>query len=230
VTPFREKIAALNQSIQAAALKVKSDPSSIMLLPVTKTVEPARILQAYETGIRCFGENRVQELVEKMDKLPRDIEWHMIGRLQTNKVKYIVGRVALIQSLDRLDLFKEIERQALKKGVQEAPCLLEINSSGEPQKGGLMPEAVDDFLKALPAESPIRLKGLMTVGPPGEDKEKVRSCFRAVRSLQAKLKEKYPRHQWDILSMGMSGDYEIAIEEGSTLIRLGSLLFGSRPI
>lgn len=224
------RLQSIRERIHTAARKAKREASSLELLPVTKTVEPHKILEAYEAGIRSFGENRVQELLEKMDSLPRDIEWHMIGRLQTNKVKYIVGRVKLIQSLDRLELLKEIERQAVKKGIQEVSCLLEINSSGEPQKGGLQPEEAEDFIKKISADSPIRLKGLMTVGPLADDQEKVRVSFRKMKTLQTALKEKYPGHQWDILSMGMSGDYEIAIEEGATLLRIGSLIFGSRRI
>lgn len=225
---IEQKINEVRERIRRACEKAGRDPSSVSLMLVTKFIDPALIREAYDCGMRLFGENRVQELAEKIDLLPKDIRWHMIGRLQTNKVKYIAGRVECIQSLDRIELAREIESQAAKKGVAEVPCLIEINSSGEPQKGGLAAEQAGEFLAALKPGGPIRIKGLMTVGPMTDSEKAVREAFRKMKRLQEELKARHPGHSWDLLSMGMSNDFETAVEEGSTMVRVGSLVFGPR--
>ncbi len=225
-----ERLEVLRKEVQDLSLRVHGRTDAVKIVLVSKFVEPARILEAYQAGVRDFGENRVQELEEKMDQLPPDIRWHMIGRLQTNKVKYLMREgVVLIQSLDRADLALELERQAAKKNRSEVPCLIQVNSSGEPQKGGLPLEEVEAFVRSLSDKSPIKVQGLMTVGPETQDLDLIRKSFRSVKALAAELKGKFPQKNWGTISMGMSADYRIAIEEGANLIRVGSLVFGARP-
>jgi len=215
----------LRFSIDEIARRVGRNPESIRLVLVTKTVEPARILEAYQMGERDFGENRVQEWNEKKDLLPQDIRWHLIGHLQTNKVKLVIGRVALLHSLDRLDLADAIEKQAKTKGITEVPCLVQVNMSREESKFGLDPSVVEDFIRQMPLRPRVKIRGLMAIGPLTEEAGKIRECFRKTRELLEDLKGKFPLHVWDILSMGMSSDYRIAIEEGANMLRIGSLIF-----
>jgi pyridoxal phosphate enzyme (YggS family) len=240
---IESSIQNLKQSIRDTAEKAGRSPEGIRLVLVTKTVEPPLVLEAYQAGERDFGENRVQEWQEKSAALPKDIRWHLVGHLQTNKVKYVIGQAALIHSLDRLELADAIEKQARAKGIAEVPCLVQVNMSREETKSGCAPEDIDMLVKAVAAASPIRIKGLMTIGPTPTsgraspdsqggpltgDPEKVRDCFRKTRELLGRLKQEYPQHSWEILSMGMSDDFRIAIEEGSNMLRIGSLLFGPR--
>lgn len=224
-----QSIRELQRSIHDAATDSNHPPAGLRLVLVTKTVEPARILEAYQAGVRDFGENRVQEWQEKKERLPQDIRWHLIGHLQTNKVKHVVGRVHLIHSLDRIELADEIERQARARGVSEVPCLLQVNMSGEDTKSGTDPESAAELVSALEARPTIKLKGLMTIGPLGGDKARIRECFHRTRELFETLREEYPRYPLEILSMGMSSDYKIAIEEGANMLRIGSLIFPRDP-
>jgi pyridoxal phosphate enzyme (YggS family) len=201
------------------------DAGSVRLVLVTKTVEPARILEAYQSGERDFGENRVQEWQEKKGALPEDIRWHLIGHLQTNKVKYVVGQVALIHSLDRIDLADAIEKQAKAKGITEVPCLMQVNMSGEESKFGLHPAAAEDFVRQMSARPSVKLLGLMSIGPLTEDEGRIRDCFRKTRELFEALGKKFPEHPFEVLSMGMSSDHRIAVEEGANMLRIGSLVF-----
>jgi len=233
----------LKQSIRDVAEKSGRDPESVRLVLVTKTVEPSLVLEAYQSGERDFGENRVQEWQEKKDALPKDIRWHLIGYLQTNKVKYVVGQVAIIHSLDRLELADAIDKQAKAKGIAEVPCLVQVNMSGEESKFGLDPARVEDFVKQMLRRSTIKILGLMSIGPSPtsgqaspdsqgrlltEDQGRIRECFRKTRELREVLKKKFPQYSWDVLSMGMSGDFRVAIEEGSNMLRIGTLVFGDR--
>ena len=215
----------LRDSIRKTALQAGRDPEGVRLVIVTKTVEPLRVLEAYQTGERDFGENRVQEWQEKKEALPRDICWHLIGHLQTNKVKYVIGQVALIHSLDRIELADAIEKQAKAKGIVEVPCLVQVNMSGEESKFGLDPSLVEDFARQMLLRPSIGIRGLMSIGPLTKDEGKIRECFRKTRELRDGLKIKFPQYTWDILSMGMSADYRIAIEEGANMLRIGSLVF-----
>jgi hypothetical protein len=215
----------LRDSIRKTALHAGRDPENVRLVLVTKTVGPQRVLEAYQTGERDFGENRVQEWQEKKDALPRDINWHLIGHLQTNKVKYVIGQAALIHSLDRLELADAIEKQAKAKGIAEVPCLVQVNMSGEESKFGLDPAGGEDFAGQMSLRPSIKICGLMSIGPLTEDEGKIRECFRKTRELREDLKRKFPQYDWDILSMGMSADYKIAIEEGANMLRIGSLIF-----
>lgn len=215
----------LRDSIYKTTLRTGRDPEGVRLVLVTKTVEPQLVLEAYQAGERDFGENRVQEWQEKKDVLPQDIRWHLIGHLQTNKVKYIIGQVALIHSLDRLELADAIEKQAETRGIAEVPCLVQVNMSGEESKFGLDPAKVGDFVGQMSLRPLIRIRGLMSIGPLTKDAGKIRECFRKTRELQEELRKTFPQYSWNILSMGMSADYKIAIEEGANMLRIGSLVF-----
>ena len=218
-------IQELKRSIHETAVKANREPGSIQLVIVTKTISQERILEAYQTGARDFGENRVQEWREKKGALPEDIRWHLIGHLQTNKVKYVLGQIALLHSLDRIELADEIEKQARSKKIAEVPCLVQVNMSGEESKFGLDPARVVDFVRQMPLRFSIRIRGLMSIGPLTEDERKIRESFRKTRELQKDLKKEFPHYGWDVLSMGMSADYRIAIEEGANMLRIGSLVF-----
>ncbi len=203
-------------------------PESVQLVAVSKAFSAERIREAYDLGLRDFGENRVQELNEKHAVLPEDIRWHMIGRLQTNKVKEVIGRTALIHSLDRLELFEKIDAEARKKGIREVACLLQVNGSGELSKAGFDFKSAELFLRQLASDSPVKIKGLMTMGQLTEDREKIRTVFKNVQKFLLDLKIAYPQMDLAHLSMGMSGDFEMAIEAGATMIRVGTALFGAR--
>ena len=225
---IKSSIQNLRRSIHETAVKANRGSGSIHLVIVTKTILTERILEAYQTGERDFGENRVQEWQEKKDALPQDIRWHLIGHLQTNKVKYMIGQISLIHSLDRIELADAIEKQAKAKGIAGVPCLVQVNMSGEESKFGLDPAHVEDFVRQMPLRPSIKIRGLMSIGPLTEDEVKIRECFRKTRELLEDMKRKFPQYVWDVLSMGMSDDFQIAIEEGSNMLRIGSLIFGKR--
>jgi pyridoxal phosphate enzyme (YggS family) len=223
-----QKVEELKASVAEALRKAGRPAGSAQIVLVTKTVPPEKIREALASGLADLGENRVQELLEKQEALQSEnVHWHMIGHLQTNKVKQVVGRTVLIHSLDRLELAEEIERQADMKKIESVPCLIQVNSSDEASKFGLRPEDVEAFVAGLRTKA-IQVRGLMTIGPLTEDEGYIRDAFRETFQLQQKLKQKHPERDWDILSMGMSSDYKIAIEEGATLIRVGTAVFGER--
>jgi pyridoxal phosphate enzyme (YggS family) len=201
------------------------------LVAVSKTKPNEMIMEAYNAGQRLFGENRVQELVAKYDALPKDIEWHMIGHLQSNKVKMMAQFVHLIHSVDSLGLLEEINKQALKAG-RVIPCLLQIYVAKEETKFGFSEEEVLDAFKnkAFDKFNNVEIKGLMGMATFTENKDQVRSEFKSLRTLFEKLKSSSLPGNASMreLSMGMSGDYKIAMEEGSTMVRLGSSIFGGR--
>ena len=218
----------LKKSVFETAVKAGRDPEGIRLVMVTKTVPSEEILEAYHLGIRDFGENRVQEWQDKKGVLPDDIRWHLIGHLQTNKVKQVIGNVALIHSLDRIELAEMIEKQAKSKGIAEVPCLIQVNMAAEESKFGLEPAQVNDFIRSMSDKDAIRIKGIMAIGPLTVDEVLIRDCFRRTRGLFDDLAQRFPQYEWEILSMGMSADYRIAIEEGANMLRIGSLVFGTR--
>ena len=183
--------------------------------------------EAYEAGIRDFGENRVQELLAKKTSLPGDVRWHFQGRLQTNKVKSLWGEIVLLHSLDRLELAEEIQKQAQKKN-SDLDALLQVNTSGEETKAGFQPEETERAVTTLKNFSHIRLQGLMTIGPFAEDEKKVRAGFERLRTLRDGLQKKFPEIPLRHLSMGMSSDFEWAVEEGATIVRIGTAVFGER--
>lgn len=225
---IRRNIEEIKKRIEAAAHRAGRSAAEVQLVAVTKTVPPEKIMAAYQMGLRDFGENRVQEMVKKRGELPADIRWHMIGHLQTNKVKYIVDWVYMIHSLDRPSLAAEISKRAKAVG-RTVPCLVEVNVAGEESKFGLAPEEVIDFIREVAQMPGIAVKGLMTVAPYTENPEEVRPVFRRLREIAAQVEaEQIPGVEMRYLSMGMSGDFEVAIEEGAHMVRLGTALFGAR--
>ena len=217
----------LRNRIAEVCKRVRRDPKEVGLVLVTKEVELERIREAYELGVRDFGENRVQELLEKRDQLPQDIRWHFIGSLQMNKVKFLAENVFLIHSCDRIELAKEIQKQA-EKNNRILEVLVQVNTSGEETKHGFSPEAIKGAVSEIIQLDRIKLRGLMTIGPNTEDKAKSRSAFRVLRFLRDELKNGFPNQDWRYLSMGMSSDFEIAVEEGANLLRIGTAVFGPR--
>ncbi len=213
------------------SLKRILDDKGVKLIAVSKTQPPERILELYEKGHRLFGENRVQELVPKYEALPRDIEWHLIGHLQTNKVKYVAPFVAMIQSVDRFKLLREIEKQAAKAG-RVIDCLLQFHIAQEETKFGFHEDEAMAMLESeeFRALQHVRICGVMGMATFTDDREQVRREFRSLRQIFERLKAHYFADQphFREISMGMSGDWDIAVEEGSTMVRIGSLLFGPR--
>lgn len=215
-------------SIQQQLTSIQTSlPEKVSLVAVSKTQTAAAILQAYDTGQRIFGENKVQEMVQKWETLPKDIQWHLIGHLQTNKVKYMAPFVSLVHGVDSLKLLKEINNQA-KKQKRTIDCLLQVYIADETTKFGLNEEELYGIIHSQEFKNlgHIKVVGLMGMASFTEDKEKIRKEFRYLKSLFDKLKMELPNIT--ILSMGMSGDYEIAIKEGSTMVRIGSRIFGER--
>ncbi len=201
----------------------------VSLIAVSKTKPVEMLQEAYEQGIRDFGENKVQELVQKYEELPKDIRWHMIGHLQRNKVKYIVDKVYLIHSVDSLRLAEEISKEAVKKEIH-VNILIEVNIAGEDSKFGVScTDACMELVTQISELPNIFIKGLMTVPPFTENAEENRVYFAKLRQLAVDItKKNIDNVSIDILSMGMSGDYEVAIEEGATYVRVGTDIFGSR--
>lgn len=215
--------------IQKACEKSQRDPRSVRLLLATKTV-PAEILrEVTNKGYFLFGENKVQELKSKCDLLSDiAIEWHMIGHLQSNKVKDVVARCELIHSVDRIEIAQEIHRRSAEAG-KVSHVLIEVNTSGEPSKHGLKPSEVVSFCQQTEELNHIKVKGLMTLAIPSSDPEKVRICFKILKEKFEELKKNsFKNHSLMELSMGMSNDFEIAVEEGATILRIGSAVFGAR--
>ncbi|MDQ1332941.1 MAG: dependent protein [Bacteroidota bacterium] len=206
-------------------------PSYVKLVAVSKTKSVGEILEVYNTGQRIFGENRVQELLSKKELLPQDIEWHLIGHLQSNKVKYIVPFISMIHSVDSFKLLSAIDAEALKNGTK-VNCLLQFHIAREETKSGFSPEEVTEMMESEEFRllRSVRLCGVMGMATYTDDEGQVRNEFRFLTECFKKLKGKYFSADTGFaeISMGMSGDYKIAIEEGSTIIRIGSLIFGER--
>ena len=201
-------------------------PKGVKLLAVSKTKPISDILEAYDVGIRDFGENKVQELLSKKDELPNDIRWHLIGKLQTNKVKYIVGKVYLIHSLSSIKLLNKIESEYEKNNLV-ANVLMQINIGREESKSGIYEEELEDMIKAIEACNHVKVKGIMVIIPKGNDEEN-RYYFSKTKEIFNKLKDRNLKNiSMEILSMGMT-NYKIAIQEGATMIRVGSGIFGLR--
>ncbi len=202
---------------------LKTIPTSVKLIAVSKTKPIERIQEAYETGHLDFGENKVQEMSEKATRLPKDIQWHMIGHLQRNKVKYIAPFVSLIHSVDSVRLLLEIDKQA-QKNDRIIDCLLQMRIAREETKFGLTFNACDELLQNMQC-SHVRIRGLMGMATFSDDQSQLKEEFGSLKNYFDKHKNEF---QWDTLSMGMSGDYELAIACGSNMIRVGSRIFGSR--
>ena len=199
----------------------KDIPSNVKLVAVSKTKTEKELLEAYECGQRIFGENKIQEMSSKFENLPKDIEWHMIGHVQTNKVKYMAPFVHTIHSVDRIKLLNEIQKQALIND-RIIECLIQVRIAVEETKFGILPSELNPILEKASTYPNIKIKGLMGMASFTSNKEQIRSEFKILANL-FRLNNKF-----DVLSMGMSGDYLIAIEEGSNMIRVGSKIFGER--
>jgi len=225
---IKQNLAEINNRIAEAAAKFGTSASDIMLVGVTKTIDEARIAHLLECGVTNLGENRVQELLPKIDALGEKPTWHLIGHLQSNKARQVVGKVALIHSVDSLSLAKEIDARATKAGIVQN-ILIEVNAAGEDTKFGLAPNDVCEFAKNITNFGNIRLNGLMTVAPFVENAENNRVYFKKMYELFVDIKQKINDNiDMKYLSMGMTNDYDIAIEEGANIVRIGTGIFGER--
>jgi pyridoxal phosphate enzyme (YggS family) len=221
------RLADVQQAIAAAAAAAGRRSDDVLLLPVSKTFPPETVAAAYACGLRVFGENRVQELTTKSEALPADIQWHMIGRLQRNKAKAAVAVSALIQSVDSPRLLAEIARHAGAAGAVQ-PILVQVNLTAESTKSGVCADAAEALVTSTLATAHINCRGLMTIGRHGADEAELHRTFAALRMLRDTLAERLQTPLPE-LSMGMSGDYRIAVAEGATIVRVGSAVFGTRP-
>ncbi|MBI4388524.1 MAG: YggS family pyridoxal phosphate-dependent enzyme [Candidatus Omnitrophica bacterium] len=224
-----EKLKELRLKISSICQKIGRAEKEIELVLVTKQVGSEAIREAYALGVKDFGENRVREWLQKKGELPQDIRWHLIGHLQTNKVKDCIAGVNLIHSLDSIHLAHAIETNAGKQGIT-VNCLIQVNVSGEATKHGIKEEEVEPFVREALKLPHICLNGFMTIGPLTEDKLLVRSSFQKLREVRDQMRKKIPQVDWKYLSMGMSSDFQIALEEGANLLRIGTAVFGERPI
>jgi len=218
----------VKKRIEEACAKSGRNPKEVTLVAVSKKKPEEDILELYRAGQRDFGENYIQELRTKQEDLPKDIRWHMIGHLQRNKVKYIAGTIAMIHSVDSLELAETIDREALKNG-RIIPILMEVNVAGEESKFGVRPEEADALAEQISHLQNVRLQGFMTSAPFAENPEEDRPVFRNLRKLSVDIGQKnYNNVTVDALSMGMTNDYSVAVEEGSTIVRVGTAIFGAR--
>lgn len=215
-------------SIEENVISIRETiPKGVTLIAVSKTKPIEELQRVYDMEIRDFGENKVQELTDKFEKLPRDIKWHLIGHLQRNKVKYIVGKVHLIHSLDSIKLLEEIEKH-YKTNNMTAEVLIQINIGREENKTGIYLEDLEDLINVCESCNNVKVRGLMSIIPQGSE-ENCRNYFKQMKSLFDKLKERNFRNiTMEILSMGMTGDYKVAIQEGSNMVRVGEGIFGKR--
>ena len=219
---IRRNLDTVRGRMARAAERAGRRPEEILLIGVSKTVPVERVRLGVEAGLAALGENRVQEAKEKIKVLGRPVPWHLIGHLQTNKVRDAIELFDVIHSLDRVELAQELERRAATRGrVVEA--LLEINVADEPSKSGLAPDALDAALQTIGGLTHVRVRGLMVIPPIVERAEQARPWFQTLRQLAE-------RHGLKELSMGMSADFEVAIEEGATMVRVGTAIFGARPV
>lgn len=223
-----ENLKEVEKKIKKACLRSKRDRKEITLIAVSKTKPISMIEEVYKEGIRDFGENKPQELREKYDSMPKDMNWHMIGHLQRNKIKYVIDRACMIHSVDSIRLAQAIEEEAAKKN-RVIPILLEVNIAREESKFGFLEEEIYDALEIISKFPHLKIEGLMTIAPFVENAEENRIHFKNLRKLSVDIKQKnIDNVNMCNLSMGMTGDYEIAIEEGATFVRVGTGIFGER--
>jgi len=216
------------ENIKHVSDKIKKANKDTRLIAVSKTKPVEMLQEAYDAGMRDFGENKVQEILDKYDKLPDDIRWHMIGHLQTNKVKYIADKVYMIHSVDSVKLAVEISRRAIQAG-RVIPILIEINIGDEDSKFGIKPDELEDLLRQIADLEGIKISGLMCVAPYTESAEENRVYFKQMKQLSVDIMQKNIDNVFmNVLSMGMSGDYEVASSEGATYVRVGTGIFGER--
>ena len=222
---IKDNIKNLKTRIEIAATQADRNPDEVTIVAVAKTVPISSIEEAIDCGIRIIGENRVQEASQKFSAIGNRVDWHMVGHLQTNKAKTALKIFSMIQSLDSPRLAQEIEKRA----TTQIDCLIEVNTSKEPSKFGMSPDRLFDFYETIKNSQEINVLGLMTIGPGWaiQDAEASRPCFRLLRDLRDELSQEFDR-PFPILSMGMTSDFEVAIEEGSNMIRIGTAIFGMR--
>lgn len=225
---LKDNFETVEKNVAAACKRAGRDRSEVTLIAVSKTKPVEMLREVYDAGARDFGENKVQEICEKYDQLPSDIKWHMIGHLQRNKVKQVIDKAALIHSVDSYRLAQEISVQAQKKGLT-IPILVEVNIAGEESKFGISAEDTIQLVEEISVLPNLKIQGLMTIAPYVVDAEENRLYFRLIKQLSVDIKNKnIDNVSMDILSMGMTGDYEVAIEEGATMVRVGTGIFGAR--
>ncbi len=224
---IRENLNVLRREISIAAAKAGRKPGGIKIVAVSKGVPVGHMAAALEQGITNLGENRAQELLAKQPHFGPGVRWHLIGHLQTNKVKAVVGKVKLIHSLDSWRLAAEIDRRSREAGVV-TEVLVQVNVSGEKSKYGLSPVEAPDFIGDGLSLKGLSVKGLMTIAPYTDDPEEVRPVFVRLRNLFADIRDKMPESSMTYLSMGMTNDYRIAVEEGANILRVGTGIFGAR--
>jgi len=227
-TQIAENIAAIRQRMLAAAARSGRSPESIRLLAVSKTVTPDRVRQAIDAGMAFFGENYVQEAREKIPVVGHSVEWHMIGHLQTNKAKYVVNLFDWIHSVDRMELARELDKRA-EQNNRKLKILIEVNVSGEASKSGAEPSEVPELVRQISVLPNLSVQGLMTMPPISDDPNQSRPYFVALRKLRDEIASAaIAGVSMNELSMGMTDDFEVAIEEGATIIRVGRAIFGER--
>ena len=223
-----ENLAEVEKHVCEACERAGRSRDEVTLIAVSKTKPVSMIEELRPGGTRDFGENKVQELMEKYEVLPKEIRWHLIGHLQRNKVKYIVDKAYLIHSVDSLRLAETISEEGVKKGVT-VPILIEVNVAGEESKFGVSPEETEELVRAIAKLPAIQVKGLMTIAPYVENPEDNRVHFSKLKQLSVDIRNKnIDNVSVDVLSMGMTGDYQVAIEEGATMVRVGTGIFGER--
>jgi pyridoxal phosphate enzyme (YggS family) len=222
---LQQRLADISGRIAGAALRSGRLPADVQLVAVTKMVPAAQLEEAVSCGLRVFGENRVQDWLTKYEAWGDQAEWHLIGHLQQNKARYLAGKISLVHSLDSLQLAHHLERLSETQGHQWR-VLIQVNVAGEATKHGLAPEELPDFLDQVSGLRGLEVSGLMTMAPQAENPEAVRPIFRMLRLLWEEISSDRPWLNLQHLSMGMSDDFEIAIEEGATMVRIGSALFG----
>ncbi|MDD7731009.1 MAG: YggS family pyridoxal phosphate-dependent enzyme [Ezakiella sp.] len=225
---IKDNVNEVRENMAKAALRAGRNPEDITLCAVSKYIEVPKIKEALEAGVTVLGENKVQELVDKLPQFSEDVNFHMIGQLQTNKVKYIIDKVKLIHSLDRKSLLKTLDKEAKKKNII-SDTLIQVNLTSDPNRGGVSIEELPEFVEEVGKYSSVRVRGLMCVAQNVDDENIIREDFRRMRLEFERLKlYNISNVSGEILSMGMSHDYEIAIEEGATLVRVGTRIFGKR--
>lgn len=225
---IKDNVNEVRENMAKAALRAGRNPEDITLCAVSKYIEVPKIKEALEAGVTVLGENKVQELVDKLPQFSDDVNFHMIGQLQTNKVKYIIDKVKLIHSLDRKSLLKTLDKEAKKKNII-SDTLIQVNLTSDPNRGGVSIEELPEFVEEVGKYSSVRVRGLMCVAQNVDDENIIREDFRRMRLEFERLKlYNICNVSGEILSMGMSHDYEIAIEEGATLVRVGTRIFGKR--
>ena len=219
----------VKENVKQACKKAGRDPREVTIIAVSKTKPLEMIEELRKEKVKDFGENKVQELREKYEKISWPVRWHLIGHLQTNKVKYIVDKVALIHSVDSVHLAKQINKEAAKHQMKEVPVLIQVNFAREDTKFGFSPEEAVEAIQEIAALEHVKVKGLMQIAPFVEDPEENREYFRAMKQLSVDIENKnFDNVDMSILSMGMTNDYEVAVEEGATMIRVGTGIFGER--